>query len=174
MNTQTRLPIESLSDALAMRFQDGEITLDKPRKQTGIWHLDVTVDNHCVHVQWQIGRPFGIAASPDLVYGEGADEVYEDDEAAYGRIVSLLLSRTFTSPPRAVNLRELRKECGLSQVELAEILHKQQGEISKIERRKDLLVSTLADYVRAIQGELQIIVRMADGSIRRVRREDAQ
>lgn len=124
-------------------------------------------------VQWQQGKEFGVSSSPEKVFGEGADEVYKDEEAAYGRIVSLLLSRTFTSPPPAVSLKELQKENGLSQAEIAEILERQQGEISKIERRKDVLVSTLADYVRAVDGELQIIVRLRDGRIRRVQLEDA-
>ncbi len=35
-----------------------------------------------------------------------------------------------------------------------------------------VLVSTLADYVRAVRGDLQIIVRLQDGKIRRVQLED--
>jgi len=172
MAKKTRLPIESLQDALIQRFPTARISLDKPRKASGVWFLDVASDGHPVHVQWQDGKPFGISSSQQKSYGDGADEVYEDEEAAYGRIVSLLLSHSFTSPPRAVSLKELRKECRLSQAELAEIMSKQQGEVSKIERRKDVLVSTLFDYARAVRGELQIIVRMEDGSSRRVQLED--
>lgn len=173
MAKESLTPIESLERTLRKRFPEVHILLDRPRKPAGKWFLDIALDDHSVNVQWQKGRDFGISSSPERAYGEGADEVYKEEEAAYGRIVSLLLSRTYTSPPRAVSLRELRKECGLSQAELAEILERQQGEISKIERRKDVLVSTLADYVRAVDGELQIVVRLRDGRIRRVQLEDS-
>jgi hypothetical protein len=172
MARNTTFPIESLRDSLVQRFPEARISLDRPRKASGVWFLDITSDDHPVHLQWQEGKPFGISSSPEHSYGDGPDEVYEDEEAAYGRVVSLLLSHNFTSPPRAVSLRDLRKEHGLSQVELAEIMKKQQGEVSKIERRKDLLVSTLVDYVNAVRAELQITVRMEDGSWRRLQLVD--
>lgn len=173
MAQESKVLIESLGRSLKKRFPTARIALDRPRKDSGVWFLDIALDEHPVIVQWQKEKGFGISSSPERAYGEGADEVYKDEEAAYGRIVSLLLSRTFTSPPPAVSLRELRKESGLSQAELAAILERQQGEISKIERRKDVLVSTLADYARAVQGDLQIIVRLRDGRTRRVQLEDA-
>lgn len=172
MLKKSMLAIESLTQSLKTRFPDAQVSVDRPRKDSDIWFLDITRADHSVSVQWQVGRAFAITASTEHAYGERADEVYQDEEAAYGRIVSLLLSGTFTSPPRAVSLKELRRECGLSQAELAEVLNRQQGEISKIERRKGLLVSTLVDYVRAVHGELQIIVRLQDGSIRRVQLQD--
>lgn len=173
MTNEPTVPIESLERSLKKRFPDAHVALDRPRRASGAWFLEIALDQHPVIVQWQKGREFGISSSPEKAYGEGADEVYKDEEAAYGRIVSLLLSRTFTLPPPAVSLRELRKENGLSQADIAEILERQQGEISKIERRKDVLVSTLADYARAIDGELQIIFRLRDGRIRRIQLEDA-
>lgn len=173
MANKPLMPIEKLERTLKGRFPDAHVALDRPRKASGAWFLDIALNQHPVIVQWQQGKEFGISSSPEKVYGEGADEVYKDEEAAYGRIVSLLLSQTFTSPPPAVSLKELRKENGLSQAEIAEILERQQGEISKIERRKDVLVSTLADYVRAVKGELQIIVRLSDGRTRRIQLEDA-
>lgn len=174
MAHESTLPVESLQRSLKKRFPEAHVALDRPRKASGVWFLDISLNQHSVIVQWQPGKEFGISSWPEKVYGDGADEVYNDEEAAYGRIVSLLLSRTFTSPPLAVSLKELRKENGLSQADVAEILERQQGEISKIERRKDVLVSTLADYARAIDGELQIIVRLRDGRIRRVQLEDAR
>lgn len=173
MSNKPLMPIESLERSLKRRFPNAQVALDRPRKASGVWFLDIALNLHPVIVQWQQGKEFAVSSSPEKVFGEGADEIYKDEEAAYGRIVSLLLSRTFTSPPPAVSLKELRKENGLSQAEIAEILERQQGEISKIERRKDVLVSTLTDYVRAIEGELQIIVRLRDGRIRRIQLEDA-
>lgn len=163
--------IESLKFSLDKRFPDARISIDRPSKNSGVWFLDIMHADHPIVVQWQEGKEFGITSSAEHAYGERADEVYKDEEAAYGRIVSLLLSRTFTTPP-VVRLKELRRASGLSQAELAEVLNRQQGEISKIERRKDVLVSTLTDYVRAVHGDLQIIVRLPDGTIRKVQLDD--
>lgn len=172
MTDMSLMPIESLEQSLKTRFPDAHVALDRPRKASGVWFLDIALNQHPVIVQWQKGKEFGISSSPEKVFGGGADEVYKDEEAAYGRIISLLLSRTFTSPPPAVSLKELRKESGLSQAEIAEILDRQQGEISKIERRKDVLVSTLDDYARAMNGEMQIVFRMRDGRVRRIQLEE--
>src|SRR6187402_1456698 len=118
MANEPTMPIESLERSLKKRFPDARVALDRPRKASGTWFLDIALNQHPVIVQWQKGKGFGISSSPEKVYGEGADEVYKDEEAAYGRIVSLLLSRTFTSPPPAVSLKELRKENGLSQADI--------------------------------------------------------
>ena len=160
------LAIETLQKQLRKRFPDASITLDPPRKRSGAWYLDVAHEGHPVIIQWRKGSGFGVSSSPEHAYGEGADEIYPDVEAAYGRVVSLLLSRSFTSPPEPVRLSELRKERGMSQAELATLLKKQQGEVSKIERRNDVLVSTLRDVVESMGGSLRISALFADGNER--------
>jgi DNA-binding XRE family transcriptional regulator len=167
-------PMERLAHDLKKRFPDASLSLDRPRRASAQWLLDIAHEGHSAIVQWQAEKGFGISAAPDHGYGEGPDEVYMLEEAAYGRLVSLLLSKNFTAPPQAVSLRELRKERGWSQAELAAILDKQQGEISKIERRKDLHVSTLADYAQSMNGVLEMIVRFEDGTVRRVELEDGE
>jgi hypothetical protein len=168
MPKTTSLPIESLAKQLRKRFPNASIEIDRPRARSGVWYLDVVVDDHPVVIEWKEGSGFGVSSSPTHAYGERADEVYPDEEATYGRIVSLLLSGSYTSPPEAVRLRELRKEQGISQEELAEILHKQQGEISKIERRQDVKLSTLRDYIRSVGGTLQVLARLPGGVVRAI------
>ena len=51
---------------------------------------------------------------------------------------------------------QLRKDCDLTQKELAEILEIRQAAISKIENQEDVLVKTLERYIRALGGELEI------------------
>ncbi|MCC7529474.1 MAG: XRE family transcriptional regulator [Candidatus Melainabacteria bacterium] len=55
-----------------------------------------------------------------------------------------------------MSLQELRKARQQSQQKLAEVLHVKQGEISKIEHRTDMYVSTLRDYIEAMGGTLEI------------------
>jgi transcriptional regulator with XRE-family HTH domain len=55
-----------------------------------------------------------------------------------------------------MSLQELRKALEHSQKKLAEKLQVNQGEISKIEHRTDMYVSTLRDYIEAMGGTLEI------------------
>lgn len=59
-------------------------------------------------------------------------------------------------------LAELRRSCGVTQEQLADVLHIRQAAVSKIERRDDVLLSTLAAYVRALGGELEVLARFGD------------
>jgi transcriptional regulator with XRE-family HTH domain len=67
---------------------------------------------------------------------------------------------------RAMPLYELRQARRLSQEELASTLETSQSSISKLERRVDVYVSTLRRYVESLGGELDIIARFPDGSVR--------
>jgi transcriptional regulator with XRE-family HTH domain len=63
-------------------------------------------------------------------------------------------------------LQELRRARDLSQVRIAETLGMSQPEVSKIEHRTDLYISTLRSYIEAMGGELEIIARFPDGAVR--------
>jgi len=61
-----------------------------------------------------------------------------------------------------LTLAELRKAFDVSQEDLAKALDVNQANISKIEHREDMLLSTLAVYVQAMGGDLEIIAHFAD------------
>lgn len=61
-------------------------------------------------------------------------------------------------------LREIRHEAGVTQSELAARLKKNQAEISRVERREDILVSTLRSYIEALGGRLRIDASLGDRS----------
>lgn len=67
---------------------------------------------------------------------------------------------------REMPLHELRQARRLSQEELASTLETSQSSISKLERRVDVYVSTLRRYIESMGGELDIIARFPDGSVR--------
>lgn len=56
-----------------------------------------------------------------------------------------------------LSLQELRRSLAMTQAQLARRLGKRQDEISRIEQRGDLLLSTLRDYVKSLGGELQLL-----------------
>lgn len=56
----------------------------------------------------------------------------------------------------ALALKEIRQERGITQVELAARLGKSQGNVSELERRDDVYLSSLREYVEALGGHLEI------------------
>ena len=63
-------------------------------------------------------------------------------------------------------LNELRQARGLSQKMLAEVLHVQQPSIAKLEKRTDMYISTLRSHIEAMGGELEVVAKFPDGSIK--------
>ena len=61
-----------------------------------------------------------------------------------------------------MTLRQLRQACRLTQQKVAKSLRIGQEGVSKIERRSDLLISTLRDYVQAMGGQLSLVVEFPD------------
>ncbi len=61
-----------------------------------------------------------------------------------------------------MTLRDVRKARELTQERMAELLGIRQDSISKLEKRTDLLLSTLRSYLNAMEGELQLIVEFPD------------
>lgn len=66
----------------------------------------------------------------------------------------------------AMPLDQLRKAQEMTQLQLAEILGVNQGEVSKIEHRSDICISTLADYVEAMGARLEIRAVFKDREVR--------
>ena len=62
-------------------------------------------------------------------------------------------------------LEELRAARDLTQEQLAETLGTSQAAVSKLERRADMYVSTLAHFVKAMGGELEIRAIFPDGEV---------
>ena len=62
-----------------------------------------------------------------------------------------------------MSLHQLRKARELTQTKIAEDLHMGQGDVSKLERRTDMYVSTLASYLQAVGANLEIRAVFRDG-----------
>jgi DNA-binding transcriptional regulator YiaG len=65
-----------------------------------------------------------------------------------------------------MHLADLRRARELSQAELAEKLGVAQSEVSKVERRTDLYLSTLKKYIEAAGGRLEIVAHFPDADVR--------
>jgi DNA-binding transcriptional regulator YiaG len=62
-----------------------------------------------------------------------------------------------------MTLVELRRARELTQTKLAQELQIGQGDVSKLERRTDMYVSTLASYLEAVGAHLEIRAVFPDG-----------
>jgi transcriptional regulator with XRE-family HTH domain len=61
-----------------------------------------------------------------------------------------------------VDLSSIRRAAGVTQVQLAAALNTSQGQISRIERQSDMLLSTLSAYLTALGVEAQIVVGVGE------------
>jgi DNA-binding XRE family transcriptional regulator len=62
-------------------------------------------------------------------------------------------------------LAELRRAREMTQVQLAAVLHVDQGAISKFEKRSDMYLSTLRSYVEALGGHLDVRAVFPQGEV---------
>lgn len=70
---------------------------------------------------------------------------------------ALIAARTKELIAKELTLRDLRKANELTQAQLAATLGIGQDHVSRIEQRSDMLLSTLASYVKAMGGTLKLV-----------------
>jgi hypothetical protein len=152
--------LQQLRERLAKRFPTASLTIDAPGLDTGTWFLDAELQGHMVVVQWRADRGFGVTTPTRDNFSAKPDELYECLDAAYDRVVDLLLSQTPSVP--GLTLPKLRELRGLSQTDIAQRLRINQGAVSRLERRGDMLVGTLRNLVSAMGGQLKLIAEFPD------------
>lgn len=64
-----------------------------------------------------------------------------------------------------VGLAVIRRRAGLTQLELAKRMGISQSDLSKLERRGDMRVSTLREYTRRVGAELHLLLEFAEDEI---------
>jgi len=76
------------------------------------------------------------------------------------------IEERFRKSLEAMPLDQVRKAQEMTQLQLAEVLGVSQGEVSKIEHRSDIRISTLAEYIEAMGGRLEIRAVFKDREVR--------
>jgi transcriptional regulator with XRE-family HTH domain len=64
-----------------------------------------------------------------------------------------------------IDLAAIRRATGLTQTELAAKLGVGQAQISKIERQRDMLLSTLTAYLAALGVDAKFVVELGDQTV---------
>jgi len=62
-----------------------------------------------------------------------------------------------------VTLRSVREAMGKTQTDVARALDTDQGEVSRIERRPDVFVSTIRRYAEALGARCDVVLTFSDG-----------
>lgn len=78
-------------------------------------------------------------------------------------------ARAVTLIAEEMALRDLRRARRVTQEEVAERLGGRQVYVSRFEKRADMKLSTLRDYVRAIGGDLRLMVTFPEGDTVRIK-----
>ena len=76
-------------------------------------------------------------------------------QAKIARLTEELIAEELT-------LQELRKKQQLTQTDIAQLLGIKQENVSRLERRNNIHLSTLKDYIHAIGGKLHLFVEFPD------------
>ena len=91
--------------------------------------------------------------------GKNIDEILAGLEPARRRVIEERASRLMAEE---LSLRELRKARELTQAQLATTLGITQDGVSRLEKRSDLLVSTLRKTIKAMGGDLKLVASFPD------------
>lgn len=83
-------------------------------------------------------------------------------KAAYTNLEEKIVARIES---KRATLSEVRRALGLTQKQLAETLGIEQGDLSKMERRQNLQLTTLARFIEATGGQLRIMAIYGDTEV---------
>lgn len=156
-------PFDDLYRGLSHLLPDVELQTRKADDPDGFQFLNLFVDDFEVSVEWKHDLGFGISSGYGSVPFEAPDEWYTDERAALHRIASLVFDRRSTQSG-AASLSEIRRERGITQESLSEQLGVRQAAYSKLERRRDVKISSLRQVVEAMGGRLVIQAVFADAA----------
>ena len=91
------------------------------------------------------------------------DELVERTTTAKTRSRAVTRTRELL---RELLLSEIRELAGKSQREVADVLGIRQPSLSKLEKQSDMQISTLRRIVNALGGELEVVARFPDGTVK--------
>jgi hypothetical protein len=165
MSTHKVNDAERLAQILELIAPDGtRVTTTPPSGRGRVWWVEAEHDGHLVSVEWS-GGLFGIRTPDEDDYGTAPSEEIRGTKVAALRVAHLLQTKRKARDRREMFLREVRDRRGLSQASVAAKMKLSQANVSQTERRDDMLVSTLREYVEALGGELDIVARFPEGEL---------
>jgi transcriptional regulator with XRE-family HTH domain len=90
---------------------------------------------------------------------------WRDIRKTFSPEVEQEIARRVSEAPRVMALYQLREARSMTQVNLAKVLNVNQGAVSRMERRTDMYVSTLRNFIQAMGGQLQVKAVFPEGEV---------
>lgn len=154
-----------LAAQLLVRVPGIELKVTAPSGRGSVWWIDAGVRGHHVVVEWSPEDGFGLSSTDGNDFNTAASETIRDADDALDRIVDVLKTGKPIPPRREMYLQRLREHREVSQETLADLMRVSQATVSKTERREDMLLSTLRNFVEALGGHLQLVAKFPSETI---------
>jgi transcriptional regulator with XRE-family HTH domain len=90
---------------------------------------------------------------------------WKDIRKTHSPEIEAEIARRVREAAGVMTLYQLREARSLTQVNLAKVLNINQGAVSKMEKRTDMYVSTLRNFIQAMGGQLQVKAIFPEGEI---------
>lgn len=142
--------IEVLQSEASVAFE-----IDEPSNPDGEWWIDIEIDGMHANISWKIATGFGIFNN-ESGYGGRPQEIYRNPDEASVRILQLAAQWRKNSRFEKLNLSDLRHLLGETQSSLAHNLGTDQARVSRLEKGRDIKLSTLVNYLGAMGGRLEL------------------
>ena len=165
--------LQDLKRRIQQSLPGASVGIDAPSRSGADWFVDVAFRGQSFVIEYRPKLGFGLSSTPSGGYGQGPDEFFPDAVRLVKRLARLARRKERTEPVRPRLLQELRSVRRVTQNAIADRLGIRQPTVSKIERRKDMNLSTLRRYVQALGGELQVTAKFNDGTVELGLGEDA-
>jgi len=148
--------LEKIKDVVVEKLPNLKWKLDIPDDESGSTWLDLNLGNDAITIEWRPNMGFGVFIDDEESYGNKPTEIYRSPEILLSRIDLLIRDK------RDLKIREIRELLGLSQEDLGKLLGQKQASISKMESRRDLMLTTMFRYIHALGGHIEIKAHFDD------------
>jgi DNA-binding phage protein len=154
--------LEHLQKLIVEQLPHSVVAVDAPDRADGNWWLEVSVGKKRQTLEYRPGKGFGLFHGR-AGYGEGPAEIYRTPERAAMRLAQLLT--TGNGKAIRLDLKDIRELYGHSQVTLGKKAGVKQPAISRLEKRGEVKLSTLAATIKALGGQLQVRAHFKDADV---------
>lgn len=90
---------------------------------------------------------------------------WRDIRGSFSPVEEAEIEREVENAAAVMTLYQLREARSLTQVSLAKVLEVNQGAVSRMEKRTDMYVSTLRNFIQAMGGRLQVKAIFPEGEV---------